>query len=293
MVETLPRNIQLKLEQSLAQWHAWQCEPALTVKPEVIRLLSPGLSNYSVLVGAENYHVVRIDGVNPSAIGLSRQTEWRVLQSAAAARIAPRPRYYNPELGSLVYDYLPADETQSSEVASTAKLLRNIHELPAVHVRLELAERILRYEKHVEHRGDTLHPMLRDIRPDVFAVLEHINTLPNNPVLCHNDLLQANRLMSGGQLLAIDWEYCAMGRPLFDLAVISVGDSLTATETETLLGSYLEREPKVEERLELAQQGYVYRYLELLWFSALDDPAEREKQLTGARFQKLAAGFQE
>ena len=102
MVETLPRNIQLKLDQTLAQWHSWRRDPTLTQIPKTRRLLSPGLSNYSILVEADRQYVVRIDGLNPAVIGLSRQTEWRALQSASAAGLAPQPRYYNPELGSLV-----------------------------------------------------------------------------------------------------------------------------------------------------------------------------------------------
>jgi len=288
MVATLPRNIQLKLEQSLAQWHSWRCETGLGRKPEVLKLLSSGLSNYSVLVEAENRYVVRIDGLNPAAIGLSRQTEWRVMQLASDAGLAPKPRYFNPELGTLVYDYLAIDTGYTGDTSAVASLLGKIHELPAVHFRLDLLERMRRYEKHIEHRGDTLHPILMQHREQFLKVLDQTNTSSGALVLCHNDLLQANRIPSSGQFRAIDWEYCAMGRPLFDLAVVCVGDSLNEAEKETLLHSYLGRGPGPEERLEMAQQECIYRYLELLWFSALDNHEVREKQLTEVRFQQLA-----
>jgi thiamine kinase-like enzyme len=87
--------------------------------------------------------------------------------------------------------------------------------------------------------------------------------------LCHNDLLAANRLRSGGVLWALDWEYCAMGSPWYDLAVTQCGDSLGEVETDELLRSYLGRSPQSDELERLRDYGRVYRYLELLWYLAL------------------------
>ena len=99
MALALPRNIQLKLEQTLAQWSQWHCSPALQRAPDVVRVLTPGISNFSVLVTSRQHFVVRIDGLNPSAHGLSRATEWRTLEAAHNAGLAPCPRYFNPGTG--------------------------------------------------------------------------------------------------------------------------------------------------------------------------------------------------
>jgi thiamine kinase len=291
MVKTLPGNIALKLEQTLSQWSHWQCTPALTYKPRIVRQLSPGLSNYSILVSGEQEFVVRLDGLNPALIGLSRGAEWRALQLASAIGAAPGPRYYNPELGALVYDYLAPQGPAGPEIDSIAALLRKIHLLPPVHFRLDLAERLLRYEKHIEHRRRAPHPVLLSCREPVLGLIEEHNARNSAPVLCHNDLLRANRLWCAGSLWAIDWEYCAMGSPWFELAVISVGDALSPTETETLLSGYLGREPSSAERRQLSENQSIYRYLELLWFAAMDDARERARQITEARIQDLQRGL--
>ena len=109
MAAALPRHVRLKLAQALGQWRHWRCDPPLQSMPEVVRVLGSGLSNHNVLVRCEASYVVRIDGINPAHHGLNRQTEWRAIESAAAAGLAPRPRYFNPELGCLVCDYLPPD----------------------------------------------------------------------------------------------------------------------------------------------------------------------------------------
>ena len=287
MVETLPRTVQLKLEQTLAQWQSWRCVPTLNKKPEVLRLLSGGLSNYSILVEADRSFVVRIDGVSPSAVGLNRQAEWHVLQSASEAGVAPFPRYYNPELGSLVCDYLEPDSLQQTTLGTIATLLRDIHRLPAIHSRLDIPERITRYRKHVEHRHREVHPLLDASHDKVLETLDKIDDRNTPAVLCHNDLLAANRLACGGNLFAIDWEYCAMGSPWFDLAVVTAGDSLEATGRDILLSSYLGREAEPADKHTLSQHEYIYRYLELMWFSALDDPVERERHLSEERLQRL------
>jgi thiamine kinase len=288
MVDSLPRTVRLKLEQTLAQWQHWRCDPPLAGAPQVERVLAPGLSNFSVLVSAGRAFVVRIDGTSPSSNGLNRQNEWRCLEAAHAAGLAPQPRYFNPELGSLVCDYLPPDPAQPLDLADIARLLRAIHRLPARHSRLDLGERLTRYERHLRQRdatgaGDPLLAALLGHRP---AVLDHLNQIGETEraplVLCHNDLLRANRIYSGGRLWAVDWEYSAMGSPWYDLAVVVAGDGLDEGQAQALLEAYLDRSALEEERRALHHQGCVYRYLELLWYLAqprapLPRPALEEK----------------
>jgi thiamine kinase-like enzyme len=267
----LPRAIQLKLEQTLAQWPQWQCSAPASA-PRVVRVLTPGVSNHSVLVDAGALYVVRIDGLNPSAHGLCRQSEWRTLAAAYEAGLAPGPRYFNPDLGSLVCDYLEPDPARQTDNAEVGRLLRAIHQLPSRHHRLDLAERILRYEKQLEHRQRRSGAALQGCHDAVIDLLREVAASPSQTVLCHNDLLRANRIYSGGTLYALDWEYCAMGNPWYDIAVVTNGDSLTERETELLLTAYLGRMPDTQERHSLYQFSCIYRYLELIWYLALEKP---------------------
>lgn len=268
MVAALPRNIQLKLEQTLAQWHHWHCDPPLTSKPQARAVLGRGLSNFTVLVAAEQRFVVRIDGINPTAHGLNRQGEWHSLRAAHRAGLAPAPSYFNPELGSLVCVYLPPDEQQAAQLPDVATLLRAIHRLPARHYRLDLAERMLGYEKQLAHHGDPALDALLPYREPVAEALKAALESSRALVLCHNDLLRANRLYSGGRLWAIDWEYCAMGSPWYDLAVVTAGDGLDRQERDALLEGYLQRPATAAEVQLLAHYCSVYRYIELLWYRA-------------------------
>lgn len=279
MTHNLPRPIAQKLQQTLAQWRHWHCEPPLQREPDIVAVLTAGISNHSILVQARQQYVVRIDGVSPTSNGLNRQTEWRALQAAHRAGLAPGPRYFNPDLGSLVCDYLEHDERQLPDMQDTARLLRAIHQLPARHHRLDLAERILRYEKQLEHRGRPLPSELQGAGSAVSALLQDLKLEDAGTTLCHNDLLRANRIYSGGRLWAIDWEYAAMTSPWYDLAVVAHGDALSPADTDELLQAYLGRTPREEEELRLRRYGCVYRYLELLWYLALERPVLDEAAL--------------
>jgi thiamine kinase len=275
----LPRPIQLKLDHTLAQWRQWRCAPSLRQAPVSVGIMAPGLSNISVLVEAESdggprRFVVRLDGANPALNSVNRQSEWRVLRGAHRAGLAPQPLYFNPDLGSLVCAYLPPDTDQSLCVDELATLLRQVHRLPAIHHRLDLSERILGYEKQLQHRADTaagasvdtLAAVLAPWRDRLTELLTAIRTSAEPTVLCHNDLLQANRIYSGEHLWALDWEYCAMGSRWFELAVIVAGDELGADTGTALLESYLDRPAMEQDLRQLQLHSCVYRYLELLWY---------------------------
>ena len=277
MISALPKPVLIRLEQTLAQWRQWQCQPLLSRAPQAAGILGDGISNFSILVGQERQFVVRIDGINPAANGLNRQAEWHALVAAHQAGIAPGPRYFNPDLGSLVCDYLAHDDAQPQSIDDLASLLRCIHSLPPRHHRLDLQERTRRYEKILEHRRQRLPPGLTACRPQILGILRELATQSQPQVLCHNDLLRANRFYSNQQLWAIDWEYCAMGSPWYDLAVVAGGDALDELQTRALLLAYLGREADAQEWQLLRSYCCIYRYIELLWYlSQQKSPPQRD-----------------
>jgi aminoglycoside phosphotransferase (APT) family kinase protein len=273
MATALPRPVQLKLEQTLGQWRHWQCAEPLDGPPQVQRLLGQGHSNSSVLVSRDCAYVVRIDGINPLDHGLHRQAEWRALHAAHRAGLAPRPCYFNPELGSLVCEFLAVDESSNPGPPEVAHLLRAIHRLPGTHHRLDLRERIARYERALVQRNPRRGIRLNSTRARTLACLQRRLASSTGKVLCHNDLLRANRIYSGGNLRAIDWEYSAMAEPWYDLAVVICGDDLPPHQQATLLAAYLGREPDSREAHAIRDYAVVYRYLELLWYLAQNHPA--------------------
>ena len=67
-----------------------------------------------------------------------------------------------------------------------------------------------------------------------------------------------------------------MGDPWYDLAAVICGDELSAAESGRLVVYYLGRSPSEDESGALLDYCAVYRYLELLWYLALEHPAMDE-----------------
>ena len=265
-------HLRRRLELALGQWRQWQCSPQLPFQPNLEGTITGGLSNHNFLVSAgQSRFVVRLDGIDPSRHALNRQFEWRTLQSASENDIAPAPRYFNPQLGAMVVDYLEADAKQAVSADELAGLIRRIHSLPPGHHRVDIAQRIQRYQHRLTREARPAPPA--EHRLYLETVLQDVQaTDDGRRSMTHNDLLPANLLRSGGRLLALDWEYCAMGNALYDLAVVINGDSLPDEDSTQLVEHYLERPATPEEQEALHRYGCVYRYLELLWYLALDKP---------------------
>lgn len=269
MAATLPHGQRLKLAQVLAQWRHWDCDPPLPAAPEPGAALGQGFSNINIRVDSADGRafVVRLDGVQTANHGISRQAEWRALGAAHRAGLAPAPRYFNPDLGALVCDYLAPDASQPRDIAAVATLLRRIHALPPLHYRLDLGERVARYRHQCARRAPEYLARLSSLEETVSRLLDWQRDSDPTPVLCHNDLLAANRFYSGGHLWALDWEYAAMGSRWFDLAVVCCDEGWSKDDGESLLQAYLQRPPEAAERRGLTRHCVLYRYIELLWFA--------------------------
>lgn len=266
MVAALPRPVQLRLEQALAQWRHWRL-PELASAPEVECMLGNGLSNYNLLLRAgEHRLVLRLDRLDPLQHSLNRQAEWRVLQQAHAAGLAPAPRWQHAELGALLCDYLPPDTAPpADETRALGALLRGIHDLPGIHLRLDLGLRLQRYERQAQVTNPGRWAALQGLQNSLQRCLRAASAEDGPLRLCHNDLLRANRLYSGGRIYALDWEYAAMGPVWFELAALLAGDDWSKGAEEALLRAWLQRQPSDPERHQLTRYQLVYRYLELLW----------------------------
>jgi thiamine kinase-like enzyme len=258
MVETLSQPVRLRLDQALAQWRHWQHGPAAA--PTIIALLEGGRSNTSVKISSgQTSWVVRLDGINPTSLGISRSAEWRALNQAAIHKLAPTPTYSNPELGVLVYEFCEADPVQDpgvAEIEDIARLLRSIHALPPLKFRLDPLTRARRY-LHLAEESELPGSFLR--------ACDSLAKQAPTPVLCHNDLLRENRLRCNNKLLALDWEYTAMGDPLFDLAAVIEGDELDDAQASLLLATWQDDQATQGDQQRLEDNRLVYRQLNELW----------------------------
>ena len=282
MEAELPPTISKQLKLSLAQYRMWNTDTLLTREPSVIKQLSGGLSNYSFLVEAEQKFVVRIDGIDAIAVGLNRHSEWVLLHRVAQAGLAPTPRYYNPDIKALVVDYFEPEPNRTARAEDIASFFKHLHSIPPIRFKLDLLQRIRRYEHHLTRHFNEVKRTLKPFARRLEKYLELINRDRTPATLCHNDLNPSNRLFFKSSLRAIDWEYAASGNPWFDIAVAFYSDELANENLKTeFLISYLEEKNNFNESMgKIQTYSIVYTYLEILWNVVALKRLPEDKDLT-------------
>jgi thiamine kinase-like enzyme len=107
-----------------------------------------------------------------------------------------------------------AAQPASGEALGT--LCRQIHELPDVTHQLTLATDIEHYLALLPlHLADPWRAAMQTCGTETALVSLEGDT----SYLCHNDLTPDNLMTRGDSLVAIDWEYAAMGSRYFDVAI--------------------------------------------------------------------------
>jgi aminoglycoside phosphotransferase (APT) family kinase protein len=218
---------------------------------------------------------LRISVATPAASGPAPpQWERRVLQGAAAARIAPDVAYCDPAVGILVCRWIAGRGWSAGDVRSPlnqarfADLLRRIHALPLPRpiYRMTPAGWIAHYRaclaparEGVVHRQGAL---AREADARLGALTAHP---PVEPVLCHGDLHPGNLIDGDQGLVALDWEYAHATDPFWDLAVWSSSNEFDATERSALLATYAGRPATPAENERFTLLAWLYDYTCLLW----------------------------
>jgi hypothetical protein len=148
-----------------------------------------------------------------------------------------------PELGSLVTRFIEGDGIDEAAMARLESLalvvpaIRVFHgagPLPATFSPFRVVES---YRDVAAGRGVLI--------PEVFGeLLKRSGEIEMalggfTPLLCHNDLLNANFIRRGDRVFIVDYEYAGMGDPFFDLANLSVNHGFDDDADRRLLEAYL------------------------------------------------------
>jgi aminoglycoside phosphotransferase (APT) family kinase protein len=167
---------------------------------------------------------VRHAEVDMRPLGADPLSEWRLLQIASAAGLAPAPLFAAPEAGLLVTEFLEdrswteADFANPRQLHRLREVLDRLHGLPvdpAVR-RVDFAVQAHRLEALCTAAGVDLPLEAKRAADAAFARIAAAG-LPE--VLCHNDVGPQNVLEDRhGRLRLVDWEYGGRGLAPFDLA---------------------------------------------------------------------------
>ncbi|WP_444922411.1 phosphotransferase [Microbulbifer sp. CnH-101-G] len=255
-------------------WHLWSQS-----RPTFIRALAGGQTNRTYLVSSgEELLVVRHNSPLSQALDLNRAAEAQVLSRASHAGLCAPLIYCDPHCQYLVTEFIqgqPWHKETAGALEQLAKLLRNIHSLPAIGSQLDIELKIDHYWSSIDTQAD-FYPLLQQLHSELSTSFNATKAIHDNPCLCHNDLTKENLIKSSsGQLIAIDWEYASMGDRFYDLAALVEEHYLSAAQQQQLLAIYLQRTPDSNDWQRLHHWRLIYKYLCVLWY-ALQWSAKKE-----------------
>ena len=215
--------------------------------------------------------VLRVPALDEEAFAINRQSEVAVLLAAAKAKISPAVLWHDDQ-GAFACKYVTQPslgwdvEHSESSVKRVAKALAEAHRLPAINHSLCIYDLIEHYLLSIE-----AHSVSRsDVQEELSYLRELFETLPRveqsaSHVVCHNDLNPKNVLIDEDDIWLIDWEYSAMGDPLFDLAVVTRSHNLTREQQITLIQSYDDSLALEETLQNVAKYSLAYSLREMTW----------------------------
>ncbi len=192
-------------------------------------------------IGTETV-VVRIPALTGKLLGIDRRVEHEASLLAAASGVGPEVVAFLEPEGILVTRFIQGEAISDAavhlpetlrRVAASLGLIHHAGLVPAPFSPFRVGER---YAATARDHGVHLPPAYERAVQIATVVEQALPLVP--PVLCHNDLLNANFIDDGQLIRIVDWEYAGMGDPMFDLGNFAVNHELAPDEQAYLLEAY-------------------------------------------------------
>lgn len=233
------------------------------------------------LLGGHSNTVWRIDSAAGSYLlrlhsrqqqrAINRDAEHWAWQQAAAAGIAPQIHHWDPHHRFSLSQYLNAsplapEGVSADKLAALVELISKLHQLDSHKLKCHDYAALALSAHSMQPCQE---PWLRQLCRQASHWQQLLWQLGPEPCLCHHDPRPANILDDGQQLWLIDFEYAALGSPLFDLAALS-GDWPEAQQ-QALRLAYCQQTQRAEfPPLVVAAAQALYLLLSLLWWFGTD-----------------------
>ena len=207
-----------RLNQGLAEWECWALDTPLNHAPTLGGLLAEG-SGHAIYEILDQQHtplplVARIRLRATRSGGEAFRRELAAWQPASENGLAPQIAYTDHNALVICHRMEPA--IKPVPAAALGALCRDIHALPVKLPRLSLQTEIDTYLRALPlaQQREWQRVMRERHVGEALTLIERDTT-----TFCHNDLTEGNLMLDGDRLVAIDWEYAAMGSRYFDIAI--------------------------------------------------------------------------
>ena len=271
--------------------------PGWRGRPRTAEPLTGGITNrnYRVAVDHEVF-VVRVPAESGSLLGIDRRIEREASRLAAAAGVGPDVIAFVEPEGVLVTRFIEGQPVRDHTIhdpvmlGRIAQSLRRIHQAGSIASAFSPFRVVEAYALTALRHGGRL-PVAHERAQAVAVAIERALS-PQPPVLCHNDLLNANFIDDGVSIRIVDWEYAGMGDRFFDFGNFAVNHQLTEDDEASLLMAYFGR-VAASQHARLRLMRLMSDYREAMWGVLQQAISELDFDFTGyaaKHFDRLLAG---
>ncbi len=225
-----------------------------------------GLTNKVYRIGD---HVLRIPGAGTEEY-INRANEAVSAQVAADADVSPPVLHADAMTGVMVTTYVDAItmtpqhfQSRLGAPARAGVALHRLHTSGGVFpFRFELFAMIDDYLKVLASKTVDLPEGYQNVVREAAMIRTALDRNPATLAPCHCDPLCENFLDTGQRMWIVDWEYCGMNDPMWDLGDLSVEGAFTQEQDLEMLYAYFESEPPQNDYARMV----IYKAMcDLLW----------------------------
>lgn len=199
--------------------------------------------NFKLTIGNDRY-VLRLAGAGTDMI-INRQNDEINSTRAAEIGISTRVVYADRNSGIMLREYVDGVTLTTNSFRDPAIIDRVANALLRVHrsgvtfeSRFSILAKLDDYEHILRRSGGPVPIEYFDLARATQPARDILASQTIGLAPCHNDLVAANFLDTGGEVLVLDWEYSGMNDPLFDLGALSAEVCFSEEEETLLLQSY-------------------------------------------------------
>lgn len=212
---------------------------------EAIEVLPGGLtnSNYKVTIDGVAY-AVRIAGAGTEEY-LNRPAEKVAATLMAEIKINADVIWYDEKTGCQVCSYIDGktlhipDMQEEKYFLKAAQVFKKYHNSGKEFIsRFDLLKETYAYKDLLAQKNQAFYEGAEVFEEKMEAVKEAFDKKPPQLAPCHNDPLCENWLDDEKNFYLIDWEYCGMNDPMFDIAALCLEAELNEEQEKLLLEEY-------------------------------------------------------
>ena len=242
-------------------------------KIESIEVLPGGLTNFNFKVMIDQIpYAIRVAGKGTSQF-INRPAEHYNAMLMADKGINCQIFFHDEVTGDQVAAFIegktlhiPDFHEEPQWLVKTAEVMKIYHNSDEkLASRFALLDEIDNYEKLVADKNVTFYDGPEKPRAAVNRIKAAYAINPPKEVPCHNDTLPENWVVNDHEIKLIDWEYAGMNDPNFDLAAVSLENSLSPEEEMILLKAYYGENVTDENFGRVVINKFLCDYLWALW----------------------------